>query len=165
MANRDWITCPGFRLCAGVALLAQLLGGCGGKDRLSVAPVQGRVVYRGQGVPHSSVVFLPADEESAAAAKNLRPFADTDDAGYFQLKTYVSGDGVPPGKYRVSIITPSGDAPVGSREDRDGMDVAQPTSGLNIPRSLRQKYADAETSGITVTIRPGENQLEPFVLE
>lgn len=159
--------CPSAVLLTGAALLVPLLGGCDSNDRLRVYPVRGRVVYQDQGLADSTVVFHPADDSSEASAKNLHPFAETDSDGRFELKTYITGDGAPAGEYEVIVIAPSrsGPAPV-SREDPNALDEeAQATSGNRISQSLRQKYADAKTSGITVTVKPGENELKAFVLE
>jgi hypothetical protein len=111
------------------------------------------------------VIFFPADD-AVDDAKKMRPFADTDGEGNFALKTYVKGDGAPPGKYRVSIIGIGGrqsrgvgkDQPVGERQDA-------PAAMVAIPPAAAQKYGNVETSGIEVTIEEGENNLPPFELK
>jgi hypothetical protein len=109
------------------------------------------------------VIFHPA-EGAVEQARKMRPFAYGDEEGNFELKTYVDGDGAPPGEYRVSIIarsvgparSPSKDSPV----------AAQPVTGaaIRIPPEISRKYANVDTSGIKVTVIEGENDLEPFVL-
>ena len=53
------------------------------------------------------MIFHP-QEDADEKAKKMRPFAYADGEGNFELKTYVDGDGAPPGTYRVSIIAASG---------------------------------------------------------
>lgn len=149
-----------FVLIGGVIVISAT--GCRGKSRLPVAPVHGRVTYKGQGVPRANIIFFPADE-IADTVKRLRPFGYTDDQGNFELKTYVSGDGAPFGKYRVIIIAPAnGGAAKRGKEDPINMVSAAP--GVNIPPAIVNKYKAADTSGIEVTVVEGENNLPPFAL-
>jgi hypothetical protein len=149
----------------GMMLTMAFASGCGGKDRLPVAPVQGRVIYQGQGVPNATVVFFPVGDAAERVGK-MRPFADTDGEGRFTLKTYVAGDGVPPGDYQVCVvILAGGDRRGGERKDASDDDEASATPRPNVLLSIRKKYASVETSGITLTIHEGENNLDPFVLE
>jgi hypothetical protein len=134
--------------------------GCGAK-RVSVSPVRGRVVYNGQGVAQATVIFFPIDPGSDAAQK-LRPFAYVENDGRFELKTYKTGDGAAPGKYRVSVIAPA--APGTSKKDRPVDAPAPPVPTVRVPPEVAKKYANVDTAGIEVTIHEGENNLEPFVL-
>jgi hypothetical protein len=151
-------------LLFGPALIFALSVGCGGKNRLEVAPVSGRVVFRGQGIPRAIVIFHP-EEDAVEQAKKLRPFAYADDSGNFQLKTYVEGDGAPPGTYRVSIIARSSGGANTPRKDAI-ISEEQPASApaVRIPPEITNKYANVDTAGIKVTIHEGENNLEPFAL-
>ncbi len=150
-------------LFAAMALVVSAAG-CNGKSRLAVSPVRGRVVYRGQGVPKAIVIFVPEDDV-ADKAKKLRPFAYADNQGNFELKTYVDGDGAPPGKYRVSIVAASSGNTGGVTKDQPAGDNGLPTGqGVAIPPAVTQKYQNVDTAGIEVTIHEGENNLEPFVL-
>lgn len=138
--------------------------GCG-KHRLDVAPVHGRVVYKGQGVPRAIVIFHP-EGDVVEQAKKMRPFAYADNDGNFQLKTYVEDDGAPPGEYRVTIIAASSGGGTGKRiKDESSIEQsASPARGASIPPAITKKYANLDTAGIKVTIHDGENSLEPFVL-
>jgi hypothetical protein len=156
-------------LVRSVAVVACVLSvfpasGCSRKSRLSVAPVRGRVVYRGQGVPKATVIFHPA-EVAIEKAKKLRPFAYADGQGNFELKTYIDGDGAPPGTYRVSIIAVStGPMSRGRKDAPAGEPEAASVATVTIPPEVTAKYGNVETSGIEVTVHEGENNLEPFVL-
>jgi hypothetical protein len=137
--------------------------GCG-DGRFDVSPVRGKVVYNGQGVPKATVIFFPVDPSDEELAK-MRPFAYADGGGQFELKTYVDGDGAPPGKYRVSIIAPMGPPPKSSK-DRPADEVAVTGgSAVGVPPAIVQKYANVDTAGIEVEVKDGQNDLEPFELK
>jgi hypothetical protein len=138
--------------------------GCG-SDRLEVSPVRGRVLFKGQGVPRAAVIFFPQGEAAEAVGK-IRPFAYADDDGNFQMKTYVDGDGAPPGRYRVSIIAASSAGSGGSgRRIKDGMGQTAPGGRrVQIPPAVTEKFANVDSAGIEVTIEEGENNLSPFEL-
>jgi hypothetical protein len=142
-----------------VAVVFGSIGGCG-DDRLVVSPVRGKVVYQGQGIP-STVILFPVDPQNEIAAR-MRPSGFADAAGEFEVKTYVTGDGAPPGKYRVSIIAPAGRAPKGTK-DGPGDGAGQATVG--VPLSIVKKYANVDTAGIEIEVKEGENNLEPFELK
>lgn len=159
--GRSGIDCTLVLRIAALCALA-VSPGCGKPARLEVAPVKGRVVYKGQGIPKATVIFIPQGESAENVGK-IRPFAYADDAGNFQMKTYVDGDGAPPGDYRVSIVAfSSGGAP----RTKDGPvgAAAAPASGVRIPPAISKKFADVETAGLSVTIHEGENNLDPFDL-
>jgi hypothetical protein len=150
------------RLLGVWAALSLVMAGCGEKARLEVYPVSGRVEYQGQGVPKATVIFH-STQPAVEGERQLRPFAYADDDGNFRLKTYVTDDGAAPGEYKVRIVAashgsvaPSKDAPV--------QEASPPAPGPKIPPAITAKYGDAETSGIVVQIKEGENQLPPFQL-
>lgn len=153
----------GAALLIGPALILGVVVGCGDKGRLEVAPVRGQVTYQGRGVPSATVIFHPS-EGTDESAKKLRPFAYADANGNFVLKTYIDGDGAPPGTYRVSIVARS--SPPGGIRSKDSAPSAESSSapGIRIPPKISEKYANVETAGIQVTIHEGENILEPFAL-
>src|SRR4051812_5807273 len=87
---------------ATLVLLVTEATGCG-DGREKVSPVRGKVTYKGQGIPQATVVFFRVDPPNEIT-KKLHPYAYVGNDGQFEIKTYVDGDGAPPGKYRVSII-------------------------------------------------------------
>lgn len=143
----------GRELHVGLLITIALCSGCGGDDRLEVNPIRGQVTYLGRGVPNATVVLHPIGS-AADQLQKMRPYAYVDDQGRFEIKTYVTGDGAPPGEYEVAIITAVG----GDRDD------PQASRGVGLPRNVVQKYADQKTSGIKIRVEPGPNELEPFVL-
>jgi hypothetical protein len=137
--------------------------GCAKKSRLTVAPVHGSVTYKGQGVPNAIVIFFPTDE-TAEVVKKIRPFAYADGEGNFDLKTYIKGDGAPPGKYRVSIVAVAGAAAAASGHDPPQGNPSGPKTAVAIPQEVVKKYGNVDTAGLQVTVQDGENDLAPFTL-
>jgi hypothetical protein len=143
------------RMIRALALIALVgCGGCRGDDRLDVNAVRGQVTYRGQGVPNATVVLHPVGE-AAKKLRKMRPYAYADEQGRFEIKTYVTGDGAPPGEYEVAIIATA-------NGDRDDPQAA--SRSVRLPTPVVQKYANQKTSGIRIRVEPGPNDLEPFVL-
>jgi len=64
-------------------------------------PVKGKIVVDGKPAPPKSVwVTMHAKGESPI---NFDPRGNTDENGEFQITTYLTGDGVPPGEYDITI--------------------------------------------------------------
>jgi len=159
---------PRFDTHASLVVILTLVvfgtSGCGGKRRLTVSPVSGQVLYRGNGVAGATIIFHPL-ENVPDDAKKMRPYAFADADGHFQLKTYVDGDGVPAGDYRVSIVF----AGVGMPARRQEGSVTGPPGATHVPMPIpletRKKYSNVDTAGIAVTVHEGENQLAPIELK
>jgi hypothetical protein len=102
-------------------------------------PVSGTITYKGQPVPQAYVVFQWAD-----AKEPRRPRADafTRADGTFTMSTYAADDGAPAGEYTVTVV-----------QRRPLYDEA----GKPGPNQLPEKYARAETSGLKVTVKSGQN--------
>lgn len=124
-------------------ILAAFLGGlllvssgCGGGSSEKLGSVSGQVLLKDGRAPDEGLVnlYAPATGDSAQAA--------LDPNGKFLLKR------VPVGEYQVSI-TPPVELPPG-----DPNYVQRPAS--RIPT----KYYSASTSGLSVTVKPGENSLD-----
>lgn len=123
---------------------------CSERDKLH--PVQGKVLYKNQPLSGALVTF------HAKGADDLKadpPVGQTSDDGTFTLMTGQK-TGARAGEYVVTIIcseTPAskpGQISTGEVETQD---------------RLKGAYAERTGSKITVTIKPGNNQLEPFDLK
>lgn len=149
-----------------VVLLTAIVSlcGCGSKQRLQVAPVRGQVLYDGHGVAGATVIFHPQGNVPEEA-KKMRPYAFADAEGRFELKTYVDGDGVPPGDYRVSIAFAGAGAPSGRDDGASGGPAGATRPAAPIPLSVRTKFSNVDTAGISLTIHEGQNELDPIVLQ
>jgi len=86
------------RLVFAVAL-AVVLVGCGGEKPKMVA-FTGKVVHKGQPVTAGSINFFP---DSANNYQKDNPSSLLQIDGSFTAKTFPFGDGIPPGKYKVSL--------------------------------------------------------------
>jgi len=134
--------CLCARTMAFVAL-AGVAGGCGG----GLCPIQGQLTWK-DGTPakelaNSQVVF---EEETKHTSSVGVIQAD----GTFQMMTLKPGDGVPAGHHKVAIL-----------EHRPNSN----TAGTQlVPAKLDLKYADLNSSGLEVDIKPGTNAVS-FTLD
>ena len=109
---------------AALAAVVLALAGCGGGPR--VVPVSGFVTIDGQPLTYGHVQVIPADWRPASG----RIGGD----GRFTLTTTASGDGCVVGTHPVAVLA--------------GESLTPETMKWHAP----QKYADAATSNLTVTI-------------
>jgi hypothetical protein len=122
-----------------------VLGGCQKSDSLpslTVYQVKGKVLLA-DGKPLASgwVYFVPKGDLT------ITPSAQTGADGSFSVVTGGSGEGAPPGEYKVRIE---------STEFRPAQKSKKPLFPF--------KYTDEDSSGLVVTVRAAANQLEPFRL-
>lgn len=83
------------------ALAASVLPGCGGGPKL--APVTGKVLYKGKGLTAGSIYLYP---DEGNAWQGDRPSSVLQLDGSFTMGTHPHGPGVPPGKYKVLLGPP-----------------------------------------------------------
>jgi hypothetical protein len=135
-----------------LGLLLLLPCGCGSGSALN--PVKGKVTFKNEPLKGAVVTFHP---KGATDVKTIRPVGLTDEKGEFTL-TSGQKEGAMAGEYVVTIIcseevTPKGGKKVistGPPETRD---------------RLQGAYAEHTKSTLNVEVKPGPNQLEPFVLK
>jgi hypothetical protein len=133
----------GLTACLGLAGLS--LAGCGQVLSPSTYQVDGQVVLaNGQPLKGGKITFVPNSSEGTVLPASGSIGAD----GKFSLTTKKDGDGATAGDYRVRIEPPA---------DLVGKNAPKP--------GFPTKYADVDSSGIEVTIRPEPNRLEPFRLK
>jgi hypothetical protein len=128
--------------------------GCEGEAKIPVHPVSGQVLHRGQPLPKALVVFHDGRPLEEQAGRPI-PRATTDAEGRFQLSSYAGTDGAPESEYKVTVFMPGAPPPTNAEEE------AQEET----PDRLGSRYADPETSGLTATVKPGNNELPPFELK
>jgi hypothetical protein len=130
------------------------LSGCGNTDRPSAGKlyeVKGSVLLPdGKPLTGGTVDFEPVKGSVYLASGAISP------DGTFSLKTANQGDGAAVGEYRIRIVP-------------DEATVGFVTKGKTKTRDLSKlpyspKYLDADTSELTVTVKPESNQLESFKL-
>jgi hypothetical protein len=126
------------------------IAGCGDTTstipRVTAYPVKGKVLLPdGNPLTQGTVTFVPGD-----LLKGREAAGKVGSDGSFTLSTDKAGDGAAEGQYSVRIDSEAG----------------VPTGGKGRGRLLvPEKYGDESTSGLTVTVKAGENNLEPFRLD
>lgn len=127
-------------------------------DRPTTYSVTGTVTFQGNPVEGATVAFSPTQGKQGA-------FATTDASGKYSLTTFVGGDGALPGEYKVKISQYEKEAPSGG-EGEEYVPPEETGEGEDSgPKNLLpEKYADANSSGLTATVTEGENTID-FALE
>ena len=133
-----------------VVLVSAVAVGCGkrGITAPSTAPVSGTVLVNGKPANGVKVRFHPQFDIGTI---KFIPSGETGTDGRFTLSTATASDGAPPGDYVVTFELLRGGA------DQQGRDIEVD--------AWRGKYADPATSSWKVTIKSGENVLDPFDLK
>ena len=155
-------------IALGLCLCLPVLAGCApGKGKVS-----GQVTYKGKAVPGGLVTFRPADGQHNSVTVPL----DAD--GRFPAVELPAGEvlvsidnreleprptfsgGVPPGvplspeaQAKLGKAKPAPPAPAADGPPQTGEDVRRPT-GRYVP--IPEKYYDAETSGLKITVKGGD---------
>jgi hypothetical protein len=118
--------------------------GCGNESPdVELLDVSGSVYFEGQPMVGALIVFHPLD----AGAVTTRPRGYVLDDGSFRLTTFSRNDGIPAGRYAVTVTLRQGD-------DDDLRTTWLPAH-----------YMAPETSGLSAEIIPGRHQLAPFHLK
>jgi len=148
----EYVTPVEFRVLMACMTLA--IVGCSSElpeNERAVFPASGVVTYQGKSIPDATVVLHPV-----APPTDDKPFfaprAVVDKDGTFQFTTYRTGDGAPPGDYRATVSW------VGPLDGIDEDDEDR------LPERLPRKYTNPRTSGISVTIVAGTNELSEMTL-
>jgi hypothetical protein len=125
------------------AVAAACLPGCArSKKNRPLAPVRGRIIYRGKPLQFGTVMFQ---------SKSGQPsFGEIQADGTFHLTTRGEGDGAVVGLNQVSVTCTERQEPAKKPADGHG---ERPMGKSLIPA----KYASIDASGITVEVRAGEN--------
>ncbi|MEX0792848.1 MAG: hypothetical protein WD045_06900 [Pirellulaceae bacterium] len=121
-----------------MAILPLGLAGCG-ETGPATYPVSGRVVLPdGTPATHGIVEFRTTREDETVINAHGQIQSD----GTFHVSTYGDNDGAVPGEHQVILVSPAVD---------DGAPATQPI--------FARKYRDYSTSGLSVRIEPGENNV------
>ncbi len=129
-----------------VAVIAASFNGCDNERPL--APVTGKVTYRGEPLKFGTVMFQPPSGQPATAS--IQP------DGTFALETRGEGEGAAVGMCKVRVTCYEGQNPV-SRSAPSGDEGG---FGKSL---IPEKYLDYDTSEITVEVKPGIN--DPVTIE
>ena len=135
--------------------IAVVLAGCGDSGdqwteaRPETFPAAGTVTFNDQPVEGATVVLTPVGHENGAVGL-------TDAEGHFQLRTFEPKDGAVAGDYKVAIRK----VEVMSSGADEPPAVPDPTPAPLKERSLLpERYGNAASSGLTASVKEGENAL------
>lgn len=125
---------------------ALTLAGCGGDGRPSLVPVEGTITLNGETLAEAQIGFLPVDQGDYKRPSN----AISDASGKFRIGTYGKDDGIPVGKYKVTVtkVEMMGEPPEGFNPE-DPAASSRPTKQKRI---VPIEYSDPNESGITVEV-------------
>ncbi len=102
-----------FLICFAIVCPITLVAGCGGDaavgKKAAIVPLTGKLLVDGQPRGGASLQFMPLSADGGATTA----YAVTEADGSFSATTYVTGDGIAPGKYKISL---------GSEEDNSSTD-------------------------------------------
>jgi hypothetical protein len=132
---------------AAAGLMASGLSGCGDSSNTipTVYPVKGQILLSdGKPLTSGQVVLV--------STKGREFSGKVESDGRFSIKTG-AGDGAPEGEYLVRLDAEAPTAGVTWRSKKGAASLSFPA-----------KYADETTSDLKVTVKPGENNLEPIKL-
>jgi hypothetical protein len=131
--------------CLGISAAALLIAGCGPKtlSQKSVYPVQGKVLLNGEPICMGLIELTPVTTGEGSRATGV-----VDAKGEFALNTYSNAepDGAAPGEYKVAVKT--------FNSTEGGVIPAGVT-----PTKIPQRYADSDSSGLTVEITEDNGEL------
>src|SRR5262249_54854372 len=121
-----------------------------GETAIPTYPVRGEVHVQGQVASGAFVVFHPLNA-SNSNGEETRSTAQVGPDGKFQLTTFGDHDGAPEGDYAVTVEW--------YKLVGKGSEVQR---GPNV---VPAKYGKPETTPLRLTVRPGDNVLEPFQIK
>jgi hypothetical protein len=133
-------------IAAAAGLMISGLSGCGGPtySTATLYPVKGQILLSdGKPLTSGQVVLV--------SNQGVEFHGKVGSDGRFSIKSG-AGDGAPEGEYTVRI----------EPEPQPGTAGRAKKGAARLP--FPAKYADDTASGLKVTVKPGENNLEPFKL-
>ena len=136
-----------------IAAATATLSGCGSNNR-ERGIVTGKVTYQGEPLRFGTVIFEP--EAGQYATGTIQP------DGTFRMTTRGEGEGAPTGKNRVRFVCFANQDPSAKPAELEN----GPMQGESLVMGaalIPEKYLSSATSGITVDVKPGDN--EPLVFE
>lgn len=132
-----------------------LVLGCSGKAML---PVEGTITLDGKPLDGAAISFVPAEGGRPCSGQ-------TDAQGHFTLASYVAGDGVPPGEYKVTVVKLDARRQAEAAPVEEGAADQQQVMG-NIEQAVKfltpLKYSSPATTDLKVDVTSG---MEPVQID
>lgn len=135
-------------------LLLPCLAGCG-RGYPPCGVVVGNITIDGKPVDQGQICFFPESGRPATGA--VQP------DGSYRLTTFDPEDGAIIGRHRISLdvkrISYQGKIPQSFEEEVAQMKQGGSPKDYQLHWLVPEKYSRAETSGLTVDVKPGENRI------
>jgi hypothetical protein len=165
MKRSNWVRL--FPVCLPLLVLGLGCGDGGGSTKgPKTFPVSGKVTQKGQPVEGAAVTFMSADGKKGALGR-------TDASGRYTLMSSKPGDGAQAGDYKVTVTKFKAAEAAGKSPDVIEESYAPPPEtgpGMAAPAPAKKpagpenllpaKYADAQSSGLTATVKEGKNEFD-----
>ena len=143
------------KFALGLVALAMLtvLPAC--SNAIKTEGVTGVVTYNGEPLADATVKFIPTDGTGSQS------YGKTNEKGEYKLQTLLGAAdaGTTPGEYKVTVDCIE-TVETGKMIQENGEEKPETIAQSLIPA----KYNNAETSGLTATVAPGDNKID-FALE
>ena len=140
-----------------------LASGCGESNGLY--PVHGRLEFKGEPAAGATVTFCPKD--GVAASRGLVPRGVVESDGSFWLESGDLGQGAAPGEYTVLVEWRNGPLRTHRLDTAKSVGKAAAREGkplLIADDRLKGRYYDIAHPRLSAEVKPGRNDLPPFVL-
>jgi len=140
--------------------LASLLPGCSGQpDRPAVAPVHGKVIYRGKPVTGATVAFLCMGASRSAVGM-------TDESGNYLLTTYEPDDGAIIGSHVVTVKKYAEISETAPSASGEALSEKAMSKAIDAAMSqTAQQLAEAERKGSSIPVKYGQRTTSDLVKE
>lgn len=137
-----------FALCLVALAMLAVLPAC--SKAIKTEGVTGVITYNGEPLANATVKFIPTDSTGSQS------YGKTNEKGEYKLQTLLGAAdaGTTPGEYKVTVdcITT---VETGNMIEENGEEKPETVAESLIPA----KYNNAETSGLTATVAPGDNTI------
>jgi len=137
-----------FALCLVALAMLAVLPAC--SKAIKTEGVTGVITYNGEPLADATVKFIPTD------ATGSQSYGKTNEKGEYKLQTLLGAAdaGTTPGEYKVTVDCIE-TVETGNMIEENGEEKEETVAESLIPT----KYNNAETSGLTATVAPGDNTI------
>ena len=137
-----------FALCLVALSMLAVLPAC--SKAIKTEGVTGVITYNGEPLANATVKFIPTD------ATGSQSYGKTNEKGEYKLQTLLGAAdaGTTPGEYKVTVDCIE-TVETGNMIEENGEEKPETVAESLIPA----KYNNAETSGLTATVAPGDNTI------
>jgi len=135
-----------------VGLVLAFLHGCGEDDGVGTRyPVRGTVTYKGQPVPNGTVSFMTEAKDGRSGGGGINP------DGTYEASTVSPGDGLLPGRYKVSVTSVEVDMESVVKKPTGTIYRTDMTRKAPKKKNIPDRYSNPVRSGLTFEVKPESN--------